>query len=99
MAVDGLTVVGKNNVVALNRGTQHGIEPGHVLAISVKGETVKDKFSHAGEGSFWSMGKNVKLPNERVGTLMVYKVHEQISFALIMDTTHPVRVGDLVGAP
>jgi len=99
MAVDGLTVVGKDNVVAINRGSKQGIEPGHVLAISQKGETVKDKFSNGGEGNYWSMGKKVKLPNERVGHVMVYKVHELMSYALIMDTTHPVRVGDLVGAP
>jgi hypothetical protein len=69
------------------------------MAISQRGETVADKFSSGGEGSYWSEGKKVKLPNERVGHIMVYKVHELMSYALIMDTTHPVRVGDLVGPP
>ncbi len=99
MAVDGITQAGKYSVVALNRGTRQGLEVGHVLAISQKGEAVSDRYKNGGKGSYWSMKRKVRLPNERVGLLMVFKTYERMSYALIMETTHAVRVGDLVGAP
>jgi LysM repeat protein len=99
MAVDGVTVAGPLNVVALNRGTKHGLELGHVLGIHQKGEKVRDVYKEGDKDKFWSIGKRVKLPDERIGVVMVFKTYENMSYALIMDTTHPVRVGDLVGAP
>jgi len=99
MAVDGVYMAGKYNVVALNRGNKQGLEPGHVLAINQKGETVTDRYKNGGKQSYWSIGKKVKLPNERVGLVMVFKTYERMSYGLIMEATHPVRVGDLVGAP
>jgi len=100
IAVDGVSIAGRTNVIAINRGTRHGIEPGHVFAIAQKGETVVDKFEHGGATNYWSMGgKKVKLPDERVGVLMVFKVEDRMSYGLIMEGTHPVRSGDYVVAP
>jgi LysM repeat protein len=99
MAVDGVTVAGGMNVVALNRGTNHGLEVGHVLAINQKGEKVRDIYKQGDKDKFWSIGKRVKLPDERIGIVMVFKTYERMSYGLIMEATHPVRVGDLVGAP
>jgi hypothetical protein len=99
-AVEGVYIAGKRMIVAINRGKQQGVEPGHVLAINQKGDTVVDRYQHGDQGgSYWSMGKKVKLPDERVGVLMIFKVDERISFGLIMETTHPVRVGDAVVTP
>lgn len=39
------------------------------------------------------------MPRERVGQLMVFKVYENISYAMVMDTYRPVRVGDNVINP
>jgi hypothetical protein len=99
MAVEGVYTAGAKNIVAINRGTKEGIEPGHVLAISQKGETVSDKFEHGGQPSYWSTGKKVKLPDERIGVIMIFKVDERMSYGLIMEATHPVRVGDFVKTP
>jgi len=99
MAVSGVTIAGKYHVAALNRGSKHGIEVGHVLAINQKGEKVRDIYKEGGKDSFWSLGRRVKLPDERVGIVMVFKVYDQLSYALIMEATHPVRVADLVVAP
>jgi hypothetical protein len=30
---------------------------------------------------------------------MVFKVHERLSYGLVMEATHPVTVGDVVSAP
>jgi len=99
MAVDGVFVAGGMNVVALNRGTNHGLEVGHVLAINQKGEKVRDIYKEGDKDKFWSIGKRVKLPDERIGIVMVFKTYDRMSYGLIMEATHPVRVGDLIGAP
>jgi LysM repeat protein len=99
MAVQGVYIAGKGNIVAINRGTKQGLEPGHVFAINQKGETVTDKFQHGDSGSYWSMGKKVKLPDERIGLVMIFKANEQMSYGLIMQATNTVRVGDIVVAP
>jgi len=100
MAVGGVAIVGQYQPVAINRGTKHGIEPGHVLAVLQKGEKVRDHYKHGSEGpSYFKFSGKVRLPDERIGVLMVYKSYERMSYALIMEATHPVRVGDLLRAP
>jgi hypothetical protein len=43
--------------------------------------------------------KKVKLPDERAGTVLVFKAYERMSYALIMDATHPISIGDYVRNP
>jgi hypothetical protein len=104
IAVRELTSMGQYHLIALNRGTKAGLEPGHVLAISQSGGTVRDRYSkgglNSGEGSFLSFGgKKVQLPAERVGVAMVYRTYENMSFALIMEAQHEIHEGDLAGNP
>jgi LysM repeat protein len=96
--VDGVRLIGQNQVVAINRGTDQGLEPGHVLAIDQRGEVVKDASCRRSSLS-WCVGKNIKLPDERAGTLLVFKTYEQMSYGLIINTTVPVRIADRVRAP
>jgi hypothetical protein len=103
MGVGGVSIVGQYQSVAINRGTKHGLEPGHVLAILQKGEVVRDTYKKGVQDSTHSTlkwgGSKVKLPDERIGVVMVYRSYEQVSYALIMEATHPVRVGDLLRTP
>jgi len=99
MAVSGVMIVGSWQVVAINRGTKHGLELGHVLAVNQKGETVRDNYKEGNKKDFWSIGSNVRLPDERIGVIMVFKTYERMSYAMIMDSTHPIRIGDMVGTP
>ena len=34
------------------------------------------------------------MPKEKVGELMVFKVYDNVSYALIVKNQHPIRVGD-----
>jgi len=103
-AVNGVFVAGRYQVVAINRGTKAGLEPGNVLAIYQAGETVKDVYSDGRSAnpmetpSGLFKGK-VKLPDERAGTVLVFKTYERMSYALIMDATHPISIGDFVRNP
>lgn len=102
IAVKDMTVMGQYHVVALNRGSNAGLEAGHVVAIERAGGVVLDKFSKGGlsaRSSNLKRGKAVQLPAERAGIAMIYKTYDRMSFALIMEATHEIREGDRATNP
>jgi len=104
IAVRSHTVMGQYQIVALNRGQKHGLEPGHVLAVHQPGEAVRDNYSSgglaAGGGrSGWRRGGKVQLPDERVGIVMVFKAFDRMSYGLVMEATHAIRQGDRARNP
>jgi hypothetical protein len=89
---NAVAIAGQSQVVVINRGTADGLEMGHVLAILKEGERRLDR-SQPGERS------SIKLPNERNGLLMVFRPFEKLSYALILEISDTVKVGDAVGNP
>jgi LysM repeat protein len=90
--------IGQYQVVVINRGSRHGVDPGVVLAIDQKGELIRDRFSK----SPWEkdpLGKEVRLPYERAGTMIVFKVFDRISYGLVIGARGPMRVADRVYNP
>ena len=90
MTVLGGTIqVGRNDVIVLNRGTEHGLDVGHVLAVHKHGSVVRDRLA----------GELVQLPSERAGILMVFRSFDKMSYGLVLQTEEPLRVGDVVINP
>ena len=89
---DAVSFAGQNQVVVINRGTADGIESGHVLAILKDGESRIDK-SQPGERT------PIKLPDERNGLLMVFRPFDTLSYALILEISDTVKIGDRVVNP
>lgn len=85
----GVTQVGQYDVVVLNRGERDGLSPGSVLNVMKAGEIVYDRVA----------GEKVRLPEERAGSLMVFRSFEKMSYGLIMRASRPLRVGDKVENP
>ena len=95
---DDATQIGQYQVVVLNRGNKHGLAPGAVLAVDQRGELVHDQFGR----SPWEkdpFGKMVRLPYERAGTLIVFKVFDRISYGLVIGASGPMQVADRVYNP
>jgi LysM domain len=84
-----VTQITQYSSVIVNLGAQEGLEPGHVLAIYGKGREIADPVS----------GGSVKLPGERSGLVMVYKVHDLVSYALVMQAERAIRLRDRVTTP
>jgi hypothetical protein len=43
--------------------------------------------------------QTVRLPEEKVGLVMVYKVYDLVSYGLIVAADQPIRLHDRVGSP
>jgi len=87
--INGVTEIGQNNVVVLSLGRREGMEQGDVLDIFHGGLEVRD--SKANE--------NVILPDEKAGTLMVFRVFDKASYALVLEATRPLHVLNMVQNP
>jgi hypothetical protein len=136
---------GRYQTVVINRGSQDGLEPGHVLAVFREGQAVtltrdenkrmawvNEQSTGVPEGSAWlnsdvrCLNQNsrvtydqatevrntfrntclsnrsdraVKLPDDRSGLVMVYRVFDRVSYALIMQSEGPVYLLDKVKNP
>jgi hypothetical protein len=93
VSVYGSAVVNaaQNQVVTINRGTRDGVEIGHVMVILKDGARIVDKADPA--------RPLLKLPDERNGLLMVFRTFDRLSYALILQITDGVRVGDRLTNP
>jgi hypothetical protein len=87
----GLGEGGRYSVVTLSRGQRDGLEVGHVLALYRAGALVTDRF----EGN----KQTFKLPEERYGLVFVFRLFDRVSYALVMDASRPLLVGDAVRTP
>ncbi len=87
----GVAQAGRNSVVALNVGKEHGVDVGHVLSIQQRGAVVLDRESEKRE--------LIKLPDESTGYLLVFRVFDKIAYGLIMDARRAISVGDNVVTP
>ena len=77
--------------MVINRGARDGLERGHVMAILKDGARLQDRTDSA-----WP---DIKLPNERNGLLMVFRAFDNLSYALILQATDGVKVGDHFANP
>jgi hypothetical protein len=89
---NAVSLAGQNSVVIIDKGTAEGMEMGHVLAIQKEGERLTDT-SQPGERT------NIKLPNERIGLLMVFRPFEHLSYGLVLEMNDTVKIGDAVTNP
>lgn len=96
--VDGISSVGQYQVVVINRGRTHGLEPGHILQVEETGKVVRDRQSGGGRISPL-FARKVRLPNELAGTFMVFKTFDRVSYGLIMEAQVPMHVHDRIVSP
>ena len=87
--VNAIARTGRDQVVVLNMGNNSNIQPGDVLAVETRGRTAIDETSGRRR-------EHVKLPNQRTGVLMVFKTFDKVSYALVMESTRPIEVNDIV---
>ena len=82
---------GQNQIVVLNKGLRDGVEPGHVLTLLSAGGQMVDKTDPS--------RARIRLPDERNGVAMVFRRFDRVSYALVMEISNPVQVGDRLIGP
>jgi len=100
---------GRGYLVTLDRGTRDGIEVGHVLAIYHPAPVIVDPRPYEGGDVLSKLSDQTRaiipptrylnLPPERSGLLFVFRVFDRLSYAIVLNTTEPIVVGDVVRKP
>jgi len=90
---------GKHDVIAISAGLRDGVDNGTVLAIYRPGEKVRDDIANKPRIKAMMPSRKVKLPDEFVGHVMVFRSFDKISYGLVMDGIRPVRLNDELHAP
>jgi len=85
----GVRFIGRLQMVALDVGTQDGLQPGHVLRVGQQGELVNDPRTQ----------ELLQLPATDAGRVMVVKPYNLMSYALVMQASSVLAVGDTVRTP
>jgi len=103
--VDGTDLIGQYQIVVINRGKRHGIDAGHVLAVDQAGRTVTDVYARESAvvrylgSAGYSFAPKVKLPDERAGTLLVFKSFDRVSYGLVIGASDAIHTQDIVHNP
>lgn len=101
----GREIGGLYDSLIINVGEAAGIEPGHLLVVREPPEIVRD--TH-GELNVWqrfrtAFGRNVgdrlEFPGATVATVLVYRVFEDTSMALVLKSSDAIRLNDRVLTP
>ena len=87
---NGVKFIGQYSIVAINRGSNHGLDEGAVLAVYQTGKMVDDPRNK---------GQQVQLPDERAGEVLVFRTFPKMSFALVMRATKEMALLDMVRQP
>lgn len=92
----GVSYAGRHQIISINRGKLDGLDIGAVLRLYHAGRTVRDSTTPTG---WFGRAQQVKLPDEQVGSLFIFRVFGHVSYGLIMQATAPVVVGDAANSP
>ncbi|HEY4210074.1 MAG TPA: LysM peptidoglycan-binding domain-containing protein [Steroidobacteraceae bacterium] len=102
--IDGTQLIGQWQIVVINKGKRQGVDAGDVLAVDQAGADAVD-YQSAERHSHWlggfgsSFAPKVKLPDERGGTLLVFKSFDRLSYALVVGASTVIHTGDVVRNP
>lgn len=97
--VEGADIAGQYDVVAINRGSDDGLERGNVLTAEEVQKQSDDQCAHINDFSTCLRNPHTPLPTEAAGTLLVFKTYPQMSYALVMHDSVPLINDARVSSP
>jgi hypothetical protein len=86
---NAVSEIGPHQVVALSLGRRDGIDEGTVLRVK----------RHIGDALDPVTRTRYALPDDDAGIVMVFRVFDRVSFALVMSATRSIHVNDAVVTP
>lgn len=89
----GVSQAGKLDIITINLGKQDQLEQGHILGIYKRGEEIRDRHAQP------KTKRNITLPNERAGLILVFEVFEKMSLAIVLEAERGVVIKDIISNP
>lgn len=98
----------RGGIVTLDRGIADGVEVGHVLAIYRVIQPVEDPrpsrqqtiiLRFLDPTTVFTPREFVQPADERTGLLFVFRTFDRVSFAVVLNSTDPIRTGDYARKP
>ena len=87
--LDNIGAAAKNSIVTIDRGRLDGAQAGQVFSVYQKGSTVSDV----------KTGEKITLPKEQVGTIMILRSFDHLSYAYVLESALPIKVGAFITPP
>ncbi len=92
------------DTVLVDVGDRDGLNPGDILSVKQAGEQIVDDTEREKKNfvqRFFAAAANetVEMPGQEVGTVLVYRVFDYLSYGLILTSSEPARLGDSVVNP
>lgn len=93
---DGL-VAGGRNVIAIPLGSKQGVKNGNTYSVWRPSEVVADSIGF--ESTIKANHERVRLPQERVGEVMVFRTFDDVSYGIVMQNAKPIMPGYFLKNP
>lgn len=92
---DRYTTGGTRDVIAISGGAREGIDNGTVFSLWRRGDSVTDRVKSGldRDEDLTLFESKVRLPDEFAGHAMVFRTFDNVSYALVMSSVKPVRIG------
>lgn len=90
---NAIAKVGTNQVVIIDLGKRDGMKVGNILSIDQRGQLVRGRIPGT------SRSELIRLPKVYAGLGLVFRVFDDVSYVLIVESTRSVKVGDTVRNP
>jgi len=87
---DAISQVGTLQALVINRGTREGVHNGQIFTAWEAGRTARDPINRT---------TPIELPEEPVGQIMVFRTFEKVAYALVVESTRPIREGYRIRHP
>jgi hypothetical protein len=92
---DALSHGGPRDVIVLSVGSREGVDNGTVFSLWREGTNTIDRVEKGADRDSDTVfhENKVRLPDEFAGHAMVFRTYDKVSYALVMDSVKPTRVG------
>ena len=100
--------MGRGSIVTIDKGTQDGVDVGTVLAVYRSVAPIPDPRPNTDpevivrffeQTTWYRKDKFLEVPEERTGLAFVFRTFDRVAYAILLNTTDPVQIGDLVRKP
>ena len=87
--IDSDSFAAQYQIVVINKGLDDNIGRGYLLVVKEKSRLIYEKISE----------EDITLPSRKKGSLLVFRVFDRISYALVMSSSLPIKLLDRVTVP